>query len=113
MDEHSYTGKLLNQENQVITEIDTSSLPLVEVFWDDAWGDSDNLELDAVVHLVSLRRKSAGYLVDYNDERIVLTRGTIENLFRGKVFIAGVETIPWSMIKALRVVKIPELNLWK
>lgn len=113
MDRHSYTGKLLNHSGEAIDKIDTTKLPLVEIFWEDAWGDDAHLEIEACEHLVEARRKHAGYLASYDENRIVLANGMIINLFHDKTFAAGVETIPWPMIKVLRLVDAPELDLWK
>lgn len=113
MSNHSYTGKLYNHDGQVITEINTTGLPLVEVFWDDAWGDPAYLEIDAAGQLVVARRKNAGYLAHYDEERVVITNGTVDNLFHGKTMLAGVETIPWTMIKALVFVDSPDIGIWE
>ena len=113
MDNHSYTGKLLNQAGEVIDKIDTAELPLVEIYWEDAWGDDAHLEIGACEHLIEARRKHAGYLASYDENRIVLANGTIINLFHDKTFAAGVETIPWTMIKALVFVDSPDIGIWE
>jgi len=77
----------------------------VDVTWIDAWGDDAQLELEAVANFVPVKRRNRGLLIKHDEDKIIITQGTIENLFAGKTFVDGVVVIPKGMIQAIELEK--------
>ena len=111
MNGHSYTGKLLNHKGKVVKEIEFKDLPLVEVYWDDAWSDSDYYGLESVKTFMVAVRKNAGYLAHYDENELVITWGTCDEAYRDSPKLDGVLTIPWGMVKVVRLIDAPEIKL--
>jgi len=78
-------------------------LKKVEVIWLDAWSDEARLELGAVTNIELIESHNVGYLIKGDDEKIILTQGTINNLFHDKMFMDGFVVIPRGMIKTIKV----------
>ena len=76
---------------------------LVEIIWLDSWGDIAHLEVGAADHLAPIKRWDVGYLVKEDDEKVVITRGFIDNQFADKLFMDGIAVIPRGMIKDIRI----------
>ena len=78
-------------------------LKKVEITWLDAWSDEARLELDAANDVNLLESHNVGYLLKGDDEKVIITQGTINNLFHGKMFMDGFVVIPRGMIKEIKV----------
>ena len=74
-------------------------LPRIEVTWVDAWSDTAYIERSAASNLVSVERFNRGLLVLEDDENIIITQGTINNVFQGRLLLDGFQVIHKGMIK--------------
>jgi uncharacterized protein YacL len=80
-----------------------AELKKVEIIWLDAWSDEARLEVDALTNLTLTECHNTGYLIKGDEDKVIITQGTINNLFHGKTFVDGFVIIPQGMIKEIRM----------
>ena len=72
------------------------------MYWQDAWADDAQLELDAVLDLVPALRVNKGFVVKEDDKVVILTQGTVDKGLTGKTLVDGVVVIPKTMITEIK-----------
>ncbi|HUV45568.1 MAG TPA: hypothetical protein VMW45_00660 [Dehalococcoidia bacterium] len=83
-------------------------MKIVEVTWVDAVIENEHLEMEALSLLAPLVRHNVGYLFWQDEEKVVLTFGTINNLFKGVTGYDQASAIPMCMVKDIKV--LGEIN---
>jgi len=73
----------------------------VKIIWEDAWSDTEYLELCVAGHVKAIMRESVGYLLREDDDVIVFTSGIVDNLFKGRIMMDGIHIIPKGMVKGI------------
>ena len=79
----------------------------VEITWLDAWSDEAHLEMDAPTNLAAVERQNIGYLIKDDEDKVIITQGTINNFFHEKVFVDGFVIIPRGVIQRVKVLDDP------
>ena len=78
-----------------------TTLPVVEVHWEDAWVDTGDYSLEEARKFSPVIRKTVGYLVNVTDECIVLATDLYKeskSLDVQKNTINTPMIIPWGMV---------------
>jgi hypothetical protein len=78
-----------------------NGLKKVKIIWEDAWSDTAYLLADAAEHVSPAIRENIGYLLRNDNEVVVLTSGTVSNLFKGQTMIDGLHVIPKAVVKGV------------
>ena len=78
-------------------------MKIVEVIWQDASIEESHQPLDSDVK--PLERIQVGYLLEDNDEYIVLTYGLIKNFHKGEDACDMKFALPKSMITEIKEIK--------
>jgi len=68
---------------------------IVEVIWDDAWADMDEVSIEEAAKLKLYRTHSVGVLVAENDEGLVIA---MDYYPKNKKIAKTHAVIPWGMI---------------
>ena len=82
---------------------EVTELKEVKIIWIDAWGDDAHLELGAVANFIPIERANKGFLIRGDEDKVIITQGTIDNLYAGKTFVDGFVVIPRGMVKSIKV----------
>lgn len=80
-------------------------LKKVEVTWEDAWHDSEEITLEIVQNLHPITRRNVGYLLKGFDNEVVLAAGVIEKIPEGVDSFCDIEIIPRGIVKSIKVIK--------
>ncbi|GAH33456.1 unnamed protein product [marine sediment metagenome] len=78
-------------------------MKIIEVTWVDAMIETSHLEGEAMNLLAPLERHNVGYLFFQDDVQIIITSGTIDNLFKGTTGYDMGQSIPMRMVKDIKV----------
>ena len=71
---------------------------IVEITWVDACEDDGHIEIEGVKQIRPLERRNVGYIIDQNDEFVIIGWGVIHNFFKGLDACSNVFAIPKAMI---------------
>jgi len=75
-----------------------SELMLVQVRWLDAFSEEAHIGIDFAQTLNPLERSNTGYLIDKNDERVIIAFGTIWDKDKKLMALDRTLVIPKGMI---------------
>jgi len=73
-------------------------MQIVEITWIDACSEEARLNIQALQGIKPVTRKNIGFVVEEADTYIILSSGTLEDLYAGEMGFDGVLCIPRKMI---------------